>query len=77
MIDETKCRWGVPAVGGKPRQCPKTHSTGQIVKADDRVSSEAMPLCAEHSYTLQLYRTGTIYREDSGGTPAPVRVRPA
>lgn len=75
-VDTTKCRAGVPAVGGKPKQCPLVFNTTKTVQAQDQPGPEVCPLCTKHAAELVTRQVITLYRETATG-PVPVRATPA
>jgi hypothetical protein len=74
MAIEPGCQYGLAGIGGRPKQC-KTLPVAEVrVKAGDKISSELMPCCDEHSQLLRDRHYGVIYREVEG-VPTPVRIR--
>src|SRR5687768_13099938 len=71
-IDPTKCRAGVPAPGGKPRQCPLAYTTTKILRPADKTGIEVVNLCAKHETELADRLVITLYRETTKGA-VPIR----
>lgn len=67
------CTFGIPARGGKPRQCTKT-VVANITVAGPQGGRALMPVCQEHYEHFANVRQGTEYTEDNKGTPVPKRV---
>lgn len=67
------CKFGIPARGGRPRQCTKT-VVASITVSGPQGGRATLEVCQEHYQHFADVRQGTEYTETSKGVAEPKRV---